>query len=80
MIELVKKERPERIWVGSMEDGDVGVIVSHMSSYYLGRIVQKHGDSLVSIGMQHNHGWNPIRTSPDFRVRLLEKGEMLIVT
>jgi hypothetical protein len=85
MVELVKKEEPAGIWVGDMMDGDIGVIVEWNNSLlYLGRIVQRYGDDLVAIGLSSGGGWSeslsrPCRLPSSCRVRLLEKGEMLIV-
>lgn len=86
MIKLVKKEKLEGIWAGDMKDGNVGVIVAHPNSGcgYLGKVVQRYDDDLIVIGMSHGNGWgsifNACLLSKGFRVRLLEKGEMLVVT
>ncbi len=80
MIELVKQEKSKGIWIGDMKDGDIGVVVSCLLECYLGRIVQRHYDKLITIGMAHQY-WAFISKLPsDFRVRLLEKGDTLIVT
>ena len=83
MIEL-EKEKPEGIWVGDMKDGDVAVIVSWAFGGYAGRIVQRYGLHLISLGMDYNKGWRdlwsyPSSISKNNRVRLLEKGEKLVV-
>ena len=81
MIELVKKESPEGIWVGDMKDGDVGVIVNWSLSGYSNIIVQLHNDSLIMVGQPADHRWTNVPfLDKSCRVRLLEKGEMLVVT
>lgn len=80
MIKLVEKERLEGIWAGDMEDGDVGVIVGCAIDHYVDRVVQRHNNKLIAIGVSINGVWSPISNLPNtFRVRLLEKGETLIV-
>ena len=80
MIELVKKEKLKGIWVGDMKDGDVGVIVAWPPmSCYLDKIVQRHKNKLINIG--NSDWWHSCCVIPkNCRVRLLEKGETLIVT
>lgn len=79
MIKLVTEEKPKGIWVGHMNDGDVAVIVGCFITGYLGRIVQRYENNLITIGKSEEH-WEPISRLPDnFCVRLLEKGETLIV-
>ena len=79
MIELVKKESPEGIWVGDMKDGDIGVIVNWEVSGYSGLIVQRRDNDLIIIG--DTDGWSVVtNVSKNCRVRLLKKGEILIVT
>jgi len=78
MIKLVKKDRPEGIWIGDMEDGDVGVIVSWLGGHYLGTIVQRYHTDLIILGKSDN--WKDVlNASKNYRVRLLEKGETLVV-
>jgi len=83
VLELAKKDRPEGIWVGDMEDGDVGVTVSWVGGYYLDTIVQRFGDmedspGLIILGKKGN--WKDVLSMPkSCRVRLLEKGETLVV-
>lgn len=79
MIELVKKERSEGIWAGDMKYGDVGVIVACIHSAYLGQIVQRHRNQLITIG-QHCVWSNIEEINNSCHVRLLKKDEMLVVT
>jgi len=84
MLELVKKENTEGIWVGNMKDGDIGVIIEWGSIIYcLGRIVQRYGNDLISIGMPSGDSWRVLTPSRELssncRVRLLKKDEVLVV-
>ena len=85
MIELERKETPEGIWVGDMKDGEIAVIVSWAFEEYVGRVVQRYGPHLVSLGMNCGAGWSDVWRCPasvfkNNRVRLLERGEKLVVT
>jgi len=83
MIKLLKDEVPKGIWVGNMKDGDVGVIVAWACDEheYVNQIVQRFDDILITIGESSGcvwHGMNKLDVR--CRVRLLEKGEKLVVT
>jgi hypothetical protein len=84
MIKLLKEEKPEGIWAGDMKDGDIGVIVASPAKNCIGRIVQRCNDSLIFLGYKEYHHWYDTFGqdifADGFRVRLLEKGEKLIVT
>ncbi|HUW30217.1 MAG TPA: hypothetical protein VM223_01255, partial [Planctomycetota bacterium] len=72
------------IHVGDMKDGDVGVITSWVPVEYIGRVVQRYGNYLVTLGAGSESGWHSIFTSPSGlaetdRVRLLEDGEELVM-
>ena len=80
-VELLEKEPIEGIPVSMMKDGVIGVIVAWGFAEYIGRVVQRHGNTLISIGMESNCVWDDIDSlSPDCRVRVLEKGEKLVIT
>lgn len=91
MLELVKKEELNGIWVGDMKDGDVGVIVGSNPSIFsedyrrTGNIVQRYKNDLIGIGMPSYSGWHEAPKTPcyalpqDCRIRLLKTGEMLVV-
>jgi hypothetical protein len=81
MIELLKEEPPQGIHVSEMKDGDVAVIVAWEPDKYLGQVVQRYENALIRVGMEHRFGWGNINClSPACRVRVLEKGEKLVVT
>ena len=84
MIKLVNNEQPKSICVNDMQDGDIGVVVVWSDGRYLGRIVQRYKDHLLVVGEQSGREWDTIFNSglgrwEDCHVRLLEKGETLIV-
>jgi hypothetical protein len=78
----IVKEEPKGIWIGDMEDGDVAVIVDHPEINYLDRIIQRHDHRFITVGTPR-FTWSSIFTPSsnrdNFRVRLLEKGETLVV-
>ena len=83
MIKLVNNEQPKSICVSDMQDGDIGVVVM-WSRNYLGTIVQRYKDDLLVVGRNSGKGWSKIFNMgyarwEECRVRLLEKGEMLVV-
>ena len=82
MIRLLEDRGPKGIWAGDMKDGDVGIIVAwSMSDDYLEEIVQRFDKMLITIGKPSDYVWDEIdRLNKNCRVRLLEKGEKLVVT
>jgi len=80
MIKLKLKEESEGIRVDKMKDGDIGVITAWgCNKSYLGQVVQRYRDTLIVIGTAEQHNWN-IYDTPDYRVKLLKKGDKLVVT
>lgn len=66
--------------VAEMHDGQIGVIVgwTYGDLNYIGRVVQKCGDLLVSIGMPYTNSFTDCnKYSSSCKVRLLKKGEIL---
>ena len=67
-----------------MRDGDVAVITFWSASpeQYIGKIVQRYGNTLITLGNDSGCSWTGIFSGTDVfqcRVRILEKGETLIV-
>lgn len=81
MLKLVNPEKPKDIQVGDMQDGDIAVITQWNAGQYIGRVVQRYGDYLISVGALMGHGWGKMFPAdwPECRVRVLEKGETLVV-
>lgn len=77
-------QRKTRIPVTDMRDGQIAIIVAHQTNpNYIGRVVQHYGDTLITIGGKKEYSWsNPFANKSVgeiMRVRLLEKGEHIII-
>lgn len=60
-----------------MLDGQVGEIVESAGGIHNGKLVQRFGESLVHLQNSSANGWSII---PDtFKIRILQKGETLII-
>lgn len=73
----------EDISVFEMKDGQIAVITKWpCDSLYIGKIVQRYGNSLMVIGMDCGNGW-PVfydgLPDPAYRVRLLQPGETITI-
>ena len=73
----------EDISVFEMKDGQIAVITNWGgSSYYNGKVIQRYGSSLITIGMDCRNGWPMLYNGlPDsaYRVRLLKPGEAITI-
>lgn len=73
----------EDISVYEMKDGQIAVITYWSGSpEYISRIVQRYGNSLITIGMKCGYVWtNLFDHEPDnaHRVRLLKPGETITI-
>lgn len=73
----------EDISVYEMKDGQIAVITNWGGSpYYNGEVIQRYGNSLITIGMDCGKAWPEfINEKPDsrFRVRLLQPGEAITI-
>lgn len=71
------------IYVLDMKDGQIAEIVSWSSSYkHIGRIVQRYKNNLICIGLQNESGWTDVffaELPKECRVRILEKGEKIVI-
>lgn len=65
--------------VSEMEDGQIGVITSWLHENYVGRIIQRHHDRLVALQRTYLESFAAITDSDKCRVRILQKGEVLII-
>ena len=83
MLRLQTEPVDKTIPASQMNDGDIGVITSWNALDYIGRIVQRYRDLLITVGSPSGNGWERYfrsnDTKPRCRVRLLEKGETLVV-
>lgn len=78
MLKL-KEECPDTIMAKDLKDGQLAVITENYSNYK-GRIIQKYGDDLVSIGLESGNGWSGGANCVTLAVRVLKDGEILTVT
>lgn len=78
MVKLKSDEKLTTIMAKDLEDGQMAVIIEDFNDYK-GRVIQKFGDNLVTIGMSRGNGWCN-GDSVTLLVRVLENGEELIVT
>jgi hypothetical protein len=76
MIKL-SEEKVKTLLAKDLKDGQLAVIVEDYSNYK-GRIVQKYGDNLVSIGLPTGSGWQEWATVT-LEVRVLQDGETLTI-
>ena len=56
----VIKESSTDVCVQRMRDGDIGVVVAWNGSSkdgYVGRVVQRYGENLISLGMGKDNSW-----------------------
>lgn len=82
MLKL-KTDEPNDICVKDMKDGDIAVITNWSCGDYIGLVVQRYKDFLITVGSRSGNGWNEYfkhgSGSKNCCVRLLEPGEELIV-
>lgn len=55
---LVGSKNPIMINILEMKDGQVGVIQPDFGADYAGRIVQRFGESLITLGRHSGNGWS----------------------
>lgn len=80
---VIKNEQPPNtVSVLDMGDGQIGVIVHSPARSNVGRIVQRHNDTLIAIGKPPSWSWEGLMARNGMqgtRVRILEEGETLVV-
>lgn len=80
MVKINRKSKDRIVHIRDMEDGQIGEIVKWGSiDHYIGRIVQRYRDILVTIGENSDHSFDVAinRGGENLMVRLLEPGEEL---
>lgn len=66
--------------VREMKDGEIGIITQWVELIqHIGNIVQRHGDKLIRLQKGTLDSWDAISTKDECRVRILQKGETLII-
>ena len=78
MVKLNDEQTQKTIHMSDLRDGQVAVIVDDRHGY-TGRIVQRHGDAAITIGMKQGNCWSSIE-NVSLLVRVLEDGETLTIT
>jgi hypothetical protein len=85
-IKLTKTPDTKIINVRQMLDGQIGEIVN-WAPYgpdYIGAIVQRYGNILITIGKSVGDGWSSLFNTPEDKrgclVRILDEGETLTIT
>ena len=72
MVELIGCERRKRVLARDLNDGQIAVIIEEGS--YTGRIVQRFGTDLISIGLRRGQHWTNV-DGVTLEVRILKEGE-----
>ena len=81
MLRLKDKSKSD-VSVTEMKDGDIAIITDWPGGGYVGWIVQRYGDDLITVGDNWGHGWSLFFKddhSKQCRVRILESGDELVV-
>ncbi len=81
MSVILNKETRLGTFPHEMKDGQLGEIVKTLSGNYLGEVVQRVGDDLITIGKDSDQVWEGHCNSPttSVQVRILVKGETITV-
>lgn len=79
MAKLIDRRMPNEINVSDMKDGEIGVITSWPHEGYVGRVVQRYGNNLLTVGKGwencfRNHFSNN-KKDPEAKVSVFTKGE-----
>ncbi len=78
MAKVYKDNTPSGIAAHRMKDGDVGEIIKWSGGNYIGTVVQRYENLLISVGEPSGCGWgnwfDQAEVREDCRVRLLAKG------
>lgn len=79
MVEL-QSNKTNDIPVKDLKDGQIAVITRWNFSGYEGFVIQRWENRLVSIGCRSGNSWDHVPSNEDLRVRILEDGEILVIT
>jgi hypothetical protein len=84
MLKLKEDKPIDIICAKDMGDGQIGVIIKWSGDFYLGYIIQRYGNYLITLGAKKGQGFGQYfsgQTHHDenCQVRILKKGETLIV-
>ena len=80
MVKLKNELVQNELLAKDLKDGQLAIIIDDaLVGHYKGRIVQRYEDSMIAIGSPSGMSWEDI-TSNTLKVRLLQDGELLVVT
>lgn len=66
--------------VSEMNDGEIGVITMWgVTKHHIGLIVQRYNNSLIALQKPYGNSFTGIAVGSDYRVHILQKGEVLII-
>ena len=75
-VELVKEDNLKQpVFACDLKDGQIGIVIEDYGSY-LGRVVQRFGDDIVTLGSGKGKGFGG---ECKLEIRLLKKGESIII-
>ena len=74
MVELIGNERKNRVLAKDLKDGQIAIITE--DCIYNGRIIQRFGDDLITIGLPSGSHWENIERVT-LEVRILEDGDLI---
>ncbi len=77
MVKL-NEEKVKTLLAKDLKDGQLAVIVGDYSNFK-GRIIQRFGNDLVSIGLPIGDGWSNRADAVTLEVRVLQDGEILTI-
>ncbi len=79
MLRLKEELVPAGTVAKDLRDGQLAVIIEDYFDYK-GRIIQKFGNDIVTIGMSCGNGWIDGGNVNTLKVRILKDGELLTVS
>lgn len=81
-VQLSETTIPVSIQASELKDGEIAVILSSPHKNHIGGIVMRYKRDLISIGEECGKGWSQFfpTSSSEIRVRVLEKGEQIVIT
>lgn len=80
-MQAILKAKENVICASKLKSGQLAVVINCNIGCYIGRIVQPHRDTLITIGGEDGNCWDDYtrNLNENFIVRILEKGEEIVV-
>lgn len=79
-MRVVNRNTPRIVTPAEMKDGEIGVIINWEDRPdYIGIVVQRHENILVTLGEEYGHSWTEADkiTRPLCQIEILPKGTTL---